>query len=153
MSIENVTTGLNISLLCLALLSQVAIWLILLQVVKQQGRILLRLDELGSRHSTELPVLNPGAVPAAVPSGPKVGDSVTAFRLPSLGGQEVSLDDFRGKRVLLMHWSPTCGFCDLIAPDLAEHYTRLLAQGVQFMGTQQAADMVGTEWRLHGYLR
>jgi peroxiredoxin len=129
MLIDSAWSGLNVSLLGLVVLSQVGLWAVLFQVVKQQGRILLRLDELGGRDSMELPVLNG----AAAPSGPKVGDRVTAFRLPSLAGQEVSLEDFRGKRVLLVHWSPTCGFCDLVAPDLAEHYTHLLARGVQLV--------------------
>jgi peroxiredoxin len=31
----------------------------------------------------------------------------------------VALDDFRGNRTVVVHWSPSCGFCDLIAPELA----------------------------------
>ena len=40
------------------------------------------------------------------------------FRLPDLDGKEVSLEDFRGRKVLLVYWSPQCGFCDILAPDL-----------------------------------
>jgi peroxiredoxin len=128
MSVENTGSGLYGSLLGLVLLSQLGLWAVLFQVVKQQGRMLLRLDDLGHRHQTQLPVLNPAAA-----AGPKIGDPVTSFRLPSLAGQEVSLDDLRGKDVLLVNWSATCGFCDLIAPDLAEHQAALVERGVQLV--------------------
>ena len=36
------------------------------------------------------------------------------------GGGEVGVEDFRGRRVLLINWSLQCGYCDLMAPDLAK---------------------------------
>ena len=118
MLVENVWSGLYVPLLAVLLLSQLGIWAVLYQVVKQQGRILLRLDELGAAAArpNELPVVH-----APQPAGPKVGAAVEPFRLPSLAGGEVALEDFQGKQVLLVNWSPSCGFCDMIAPDLAEH--------------------------------
>jgi peroxiredoxin len=44
---------------------------------------------------------------------------VEPFDLPDLAGDLVTLADFRGKQVLLVHWSPACGFCQRIAADLA----------------------------------
>jgi peroxiredoxin len=85
------------------------------QLVRQQGRILLRLDELEGRSA--------GADSSRVdgrPRGLPVATSVPSFRLPDLSGSEVGLEDFRGKRVLLVHWDPQCGFCRRIGPDLAE---------------------------------
>jgi peroxiredoxin len=42
-----------------------------------------------------------------------------SFSLPDLSGRLVGPEDFRGKRVLLVHWDTGCGFCDQIAPELA----------------------------------
>ncbi|MBI3666579.1 MAG: TlpA family protein disulfide reductase [Acidobacteria bacterium] len=80
-------------------------------IVKQQGRIILRLDRLEQQ-------LAVSAQPAA-PAGLATGELFPSFRLPDLEGREVALEEFRGRRVLLVHWRPQCGFCDLIAPDLA----------------------------------
>jgi peroxiredoxin len=131
MLLDNASLIVVAALLGLVLLSQVVLWSVLFQVVKQQGRILLRLDDIAS-HSTELPVLNPSPAPAER-IGPEVGHRLANFRLPSLTGNQVSLEDYRGQRVLLVHWSPTCGFCELIAPDLAEHQVRLRENGVQLV--------------------
>src|SRR4051794_36817613 len=98
-----------ITLLVLVLIS---LWFGLYQVVKQQGRILLRLEAL------EHPAAQPPAQPAA-PLGLDVGTEFPAFTLPDLHGNTISLADFRGKSLLLVHWNPGCGFCDMIAPDLA----------------------------------
>ena len=90
------------------------------QLFRQQGRLLLRLDALehllghAGSHA-------PGAAARPpVPQGLPVGTEVPDFRLPDLDGRTVSLADFRGRRVLLVYWNPTCGFCDMIGPDLAK---------------------------------
>jgi peroxiredoxin len=53
----------------------------------------------------------------------------TAFRLAhrcrrfaarTVRGGFRTLEDYRGKRVMLVHLRPGCGFCDAIAADLAE---------------------------------
>jgi peroxiredoxin len=67
------------------------------------------------------------------PAPLEVGDELADFTLPDLDGVERSLSDSRGARTLLVNWSPTCGFCVMIAeelaaldPLLAEHDVRLL---------------------------
>src|SRR5690242_1638412 len=102
---------LETALLVLLLLS---VWYGLYQVVKQQGRILIRLDAIEQR-------MNAGeqAAEPAGPQGLEVGTEFPAFTLPDLDGNPVSLADFRGKNVFLVHWSPGCGFCDLVAPEIA----------------------------------
>src|SRR5262249_22215279 len=128
MPIDNVSLVVSVA----SLISQVLLWCVLFQVVKQQGRILLRLDDLARNTGPQqLPVINTAA--AAAPVGPKIGHPVENFRLPNLAGEEVSLEDYRGRRVLLVHWSPSCGFCDLIAPDLARYHAKLLEQGVNLV--------------------
>ncbi len=88
----------------------ISIWFGFYQIVKQQGRIILRLDALERRVPTP---------EAPQPEGVKPGTEFPGFSLRDLEGNSVSLENFRGRRVLLVHWSPQCGFCDLIAPDLA----------------------------------
>src|SRR5262249_17983406 len=69
----------------------------------------------------------------AQPAGLPEGTVIPSFRLPDLMGRMVALEDFRGQRVLLVHWSPKCGFCDLIAPDLAGRQTDLRKRNVELL--------------------
>ncbi len=112
-----------IVLLVLILISSIGLWFVLYQVIKQQGRMLLRFDEIG-QHIT-------GATPE--PHGLEVGTQFDSFALPDLTGQTISLEQFRGKRVLLVNWSPQCGFCDLIAPDLAQLQTDFQKRNVELV--------------------
>jgi peroxiredoxin len=90
----------------------------LAQVVRQQGRLLLRIEALERTGVSETAASDParGGLPLATAFPP--------FRLPDLRGQEVGLEDFEA-RVLLVHWSPQCGFCREIAADLARLQTDL----------------------------
>ncbi len=49
-----------------------------------------------------------------------IGDVAPAFTLPDLAGTTVSLADFRGTDTLVLFWSPTCGFCQRMLPDLTK---------------------------------
>ena len=62
-----------------------------------------------------------------------MGTPIAPFRLPDLDGRMVSLEDFRGRRVLLVHWGPECGFCELLAPDLARLQGDLRVPNVQLV--------------------
>jgi peroxiredoxin len=95
------------------LLAVLALGWLVLQVLRQQGRLLLRIEALEGRDPVDMPGAGDtrAGLPLATPFPP--------FRLASLEGGEVGLEDFQGKRVLLVHWSPECGFCRQIADDLA----------------------------------
>ncbi len=69
----------------------------------------------------------------AEPSGFTVGEPLPEFRAADLEGNEVSLSELRGKQVLLVNWSPRCGFCTKIAPELAELQPELRARGVEMV--------------------
>lgn len=99
---------LNNALLIALLLS---FWAGLYLVVKQQGRILLRLDQLEPAQ--------PKDDEQARLAQARVGTSFPEFMLPDLGRKMVSIEDFRGLKALLVYWSPACGFCDFLAPMLA----------------------------------
>src|SRR3989449_1475974 len=92
----------------------VTLGLVLFQVLKQQGRILHRLDELELK-----------AAGVSAPAELEIGTLVQDFQDPDLSGKNVSLSDFRGRRVLLIYWNPECGFCDMLAADLAPLQTAL----------------------------
>jgi peroxiredoxin len=69
-----------------------------------------------------LPLLRPTAGHALQdedePDGPRIGEPAPEVRLPDLEGKETGLEDFRGDVTLLLFWSPDCGFCQEMLPDL-----------------------------------
>lgn len=109
---------------------------LLYQLVKQQGRLLMRLDQV-ERHlglfSEEAVERGTVALQAREPSGLPVGTALPDFELPDLDGRTVSLKDLRGKRVLLINWNARCGFCGLIASDLAQAEAHLERASVQML--------------------
>ncbi|MDQ3792602.1 MAG: TlpA family protein disulfide reductase, partial [Actinomycetota bacterium] len=56
----------------------------------------------------------------AEPASPKIGEPAPGLRLPDLEGREVSLEDFRDEETLVLFFSPGCGFCNEMLPDLKE---------------------------------
>lgn len=47
-----------------------------------------------------------------------VGEVAPDFSLKNLDGEDVSLSDFRGKKVLINFWATTCKYCVIEMPDL-----------------------------------
>jgi peroxiredoxin len=118
---------------------------VLFQVIKQQGRLLLRLDQLEKHLGLSAgQAIERGtvALQAQDPEGLPVGTALPDFELPDLEGRRIALEGFRGRRVLLVNWSARCGFCDLIAPELAKLEPELEKAGVQLLlvssGTEEA---------------
>lgn len=88
-------------------------WL-MLQLIRQNGRILLRLEAIEEKLTAR-----PGA-PARPPAqGLPVGSPAPEFELPDLNGQRRRLSEFRGRDVLLIFFNPGCGYCTRMAADLA----------------------------------
>jgi peroxiredoxin len=95
---------------CLAILA--GSWLCW-QLLRQNGRLLLRLEELEKRlDSIEL---GEPAQPAGLP----IGSPAPEFDLPDLTGCTRTRTEFRGKSVLLIFFNPECGFCRELVPRLA----------------------------------
>ena len=95
------------------------------QLFQQQGRILVQMDsieqmipEVGEAHGAEAP----RGIPVAAPLPP--------FELPDVDEAIVRLQDFEGRRLLLVNWSTTCGFCEAIVEDLAKLQPALEKRGV-----------------------
>jgi peroxiredoxin len=99
------------------------------QLVREHGRLLVRLEAVEERFANAppgglLPVVGNGQQPQQ-PQGLAVGNELPSFQLPDFTGRLVGLADFQGERLLLVNWSPSCGFCELIAPELAELHGKL----------------------------
>src|SRR5215831_6386491 len=84
------------------------------QLLRQNGRLLLRLEELEKRLDT----LEFGEDDQ--PTGLSLGSDAPAFELPDLTGERRSLAQYRGKPVLLVFFNPACGFCRELLPILRE---------------------------------
>lgn len=72
-------------------------------------------------------------VPWEPPNAVAVGDEVDDFTLTDLDGVEHHLSDHRGRDVLLVNWSPSCGFCTMIADRLGAWQQPLADQGVDLL--------------------
>ena len=96
------------------------------QIFAQYGRALLSIDELRAR----IAALETGAVdetasqpvvaPAQGPAGLPIGTPAPDFALPDLEGRERTLNEFLGEPLLLVFFSPSCGFCVQMSPRLGE---------------------------------
>jgi peroxiredoxin len=102
------------------------------QLIRQYGRLLIRLESLEQRlgsfeqQLTPLVTLAARAAQAGTPAAPAapqglpVGSQAPDFELSSLSGKRVSLTQYRGKKTLLVFFNPSCGYCAQMAPDLAK---------------------------------
>ena len=136
-------------LLALVVLGAVAAWVLLFQLLRQHGQVVVRLDRLEERLAG---AGLPGLERDGEPLGVSVGSPLPSFRLPDVNGGTVALEEFRGKRVLLVHWSPGCGFCDAIAGDLAEAVGALRARNTELVlvstGDAETNRTLATEYGL-----
>lgn len=102
-----------------ALVLGTAILWLLVQLIRQNGRLLARLDALEERLTGGTPA-DHNHVPLAQPVGLPVGTAAPALALPDLHGELVTLDALRaeGKPVLLTFMDPGCAPCTALLPDL-----------------------------------
>src|SRR5262249_2313001 len=83
------------------------------QLIRQNGRILLRLETIERRLSPR------GDDKPKKERGLRIGTIAADFELPDLAGERYKLSEFRGKDLLLIFFNPQCGFCTKMADDLA----------------------------------
>src|SRR5262249_55693848 len=83
------------------------------QLVRQNGRILLRLEGIEKRMASR------PAKHGREPGGLPIATVAPDFELPDWAGVRRKLSEFRGKDLLLVFFSPKCGFCTRMAADLA----------------------------------
>jgi thiol-disulfide isomerase/thioredoxin len=83
------------------------------------GRLVSQVAEAPGR----VPLLLAGADPSAAsfrPGTREIGEPAPEIVLPDLEANRVSLEDYRGEETLLLFWSPDCGFCMQMLPELKE---------------------------------
>lgn len=111
-----------VGLVALALI--VAEGLVLLQVLRQQGRLLLRLDALEPSFKTATSI-TPAVSKAddETAAGLKIGTSAPAFRIKGLHGERLTLQSLlaAGKPLLLFFTDPNCGPCKSLMPDIGRY--------------------------------
>ncbi len=119
-------------------------WL-LLQMLRQQGRLLLRIEALEGKLASGGTAAQPAANQAqvAAPPGLPVGTPAPAFSLPGLYGETITLDFLRarGLPVLLLFSDPGCGPCNALLPEVGRwqlNYLGKLILAVISRGTPEA---------------
>jgi peroxiredoxin len=107
-------TALALSALVLAALALVLGAWVALHLLRQQGRVLLRLDALdgGASASAQMPA----------PPGLPVGAPAPAFEMPNAGGERIALRQLieGGRPLVLAFVDPDCAPCRSLLPELAE---------------------------------
>jgi len=125
-------------------------WL-LLQMLRQQGRLLLRLDQLeASFPAGAMSAATPADVPAQPAAGLPVGSRAPEFRLDGLRGETLTLDALlaANKPVLLLFTHPNCGPCQALMPDVGgwqQQYASLLSLAVISEGVAEDNRAKATE--------
>jgi peroxiredoxin/uncharacterized membrane protein YphA (DoxX/SURF4 family) len=128
---------LGLVLLALAMAGGLA-WL-LLQLLQQNGRLLVRIEALeAGGPAAGVPVAD-----SRPPAGLPVGTAAPAFSLPRLDGETVSLDHLRagGKPVLLLFTDPGCGPCGALLPEIGrwqQEHAQALTIALVSRGTREA---------------
>jgi peroxiredoxin len=85
------------------------------RLLVQNGRIIQSLDGIDGAMAELV-----GGTSQPVDEGLGAGVQAPSFELPALEGDPVSLEQFKGKRVLLVFFSTSCVYCELAAPKLAK---------------------------------
>lgn len=90
---------------------------LLVQILRQQGRILLRLDALDARSAG----VNAALQQQGRVEGLPVGSPVPSFRLDGVNGESAALEDLLDgvKPVFLLFTDPGCGPCDALLPEVS----------------------------------
>jgi peroxiredoxin/uncharacterized membrane protein YphA (DoxX/SURF4 family) len=131
-------------------------WWLLLNLIKQNGRLLMRVDALewGPGGGATSPN---GSVATQPPLGLPIGATAPEFELPGLHGETLTLESLRaaGKPVMMLFTDPNCGSCTAMLPEIRrwqkEHAEQLTISLVS-QGTVEENRAKSTEHGLRGVL-
>jgi peroxiredoxin len=147
-------------LLVLALLvAQATQWWLVFSLVRQNGRLLMRVEALEGTLTSGGPQEGPEAeVPQAQPEqGLPVGTPAPPFALSGLYGETLTLDALRapGKPLLLAFTDPNCGPCTALLPEIGrwqQEYSAQLSVSLISRGTTEENRAKSTEHGLTSVL-
>lgn len=110
--------GIVAGLVALTLLA--AQWWFLLNLMRQNGRLLARLEALEGALTSGSLLSSGNGSPAHPEEGLPVGSPAPDFELPDLSGGTLSLGSLRasGKPTLLVFTDPYCGPCQALLPEV-----------------------------------
>ena len=116
-------------------------WLLLL-MLRQQGRLLLRIENLEAQLQASSTAAPQPAAQVPQPGLP-VGSQAPAFALPGLYGETITLDFLRaaGKPIVLLFTDPGCGPCTALMPEVGRwqrEYLSKLSVALISRGTPEA---------------
>jgi len=97
---------------------------VLLQMLRQQGRLLLRLDTLEAKLTSVTGITPASANPQEEPvAGLLIGTPAPTFRIKGLHGEKLTLESLlaAGKPLLLFFTHPGCGPCQALMPDISRN--------------------------------
>jgi peroxiredoxin/uncharacterized membrane protein YphA (DoxX/SURF4 family) len=129
----------------------------LFNLLRQNGRLLLRVEALEARLAGAGAAAAPARIPAPPEPGLPVGTPAPAFSLPGLYGETLTLEALRaaGKPVLLVFSDPHCSPCNALLPELGawqrDHAARLTVAHIR-RGTPEANRAKSTEHGLTNVL-
>lgn len=81
----------------------------------------------------------PGRAPAEVMTAPQAGFRAPAFSLATLDGENLSLNDFAGRPVLINLWASWCGPCRAEMPAIQRVYDTYQDQGFTVLAVNMTA--------------
>jgi len=84
-------------------------------------------------------------VPASSPdamltSSPLVGKLAPSFTLQDLSGKKISLENYKGKAVMINFWATWCGPCKIETPWLVELRNEYASRGFEILGISAEDD-------------
>lgn len=143
-------TGLVIVVVLAAMAA--AQWYFLFNVIRQNGRLILRLETLETQGPSGG---EPRELPAQAPTpvfGLPVGSTAPGFSLSGLFGETMTLGAFQaqGNPVLLLFTSPSCVPCTALMPDIAVWQRERSDRFTTVMLSAGDIDSVRAKMREHG---
>ena len=119
-----------------------ALWAVLLRMLRQQGRLLARVEALEAERAAAAAQPERGLAPPRHP----VGTPFAPFELPDVAGVSVTLDAIASRRILFVHWDPGCGFCERIGADLAGLSDRLAEHDTELVLVSHGTPERNRDW-------
>jgi thiol-disulfide isomerase/thioredoxin len=97
-------------------------WWFLVHLLRQNGRLLVRLEAVEASLATDGNVVGPSqnGTPVDQPEGLPVGSEAPKFSLSGLYGESLTLEALRsaGKPLMLLFTDPGCGPCNALLPEV-----------------------------------